>query len=163
MSTKFKFVEIPEELYSKVGPPDPETRIYRKQGASEEAARWFEDVGEIAGGCVSPGGACMFAPVSRAAVHKRMKEGRISAFLYHTTHQRTSLFGKVKYKRNTPVVLIPSSELKAWREELEERAIRLGRITREELEGTKPDEDGDFMEWSSKFRKEKLEKDGVQK
>ena len=36
----------------------------------------------------------MYCPVSRAAVYKRIKEGRLSIFLFHVTHRTTTLFGK---------------------------------------------------------------------
>ncbi len=62
--------------------------------AEDESGPWFEAVTEIAGPCVSPGGAGMFAPVSRAAVQKRIKGGNLTAFCFHVTSTRVGLFGK---------------------------------------------------------------------
>ena len=81
----------------------------------------------------------MYCPVSRAAVHKRTKEGKLSVFLYHVKYSKRSLFGKIKTVRQSPYAYIPVSEAIAWRKELEERAIRNEEITREELQGAKPD------------------------
>lgn len=96
----------------------------------------------------------MFAPVSRAAVHKRVKEGKLTAFCFYITSTRKSLFGKQRTSRETPFVYIPVAELKLWAEELEERMVRLGRVTKEEIEGDKPDWEGEFWEWNSNWQKE---------
>lgn len=152
MDRNFPFVEIPSESLDVIGEPDPGTRIFRASGLEEASGPWFEVVDLVAGPVVSPGGAGMFAPVSRAAVHNRLKEGKLTAFCFHVSATRTSIFGKQRKTRNSPYVYIPSSELKAWAVELEERIIRLGRITPEELEGRKPDWSGEFFEWQSKWR-----------
>jgi hypothetical protein len=150
LQTKFPFVEIPEELHSIVGKPDPETRLYRRDGSQEEASVWFELLTEIIGPSVSPGGAGMYCPVSRAAVYKRVKEGKLSMFLFHVTWRKTTLFGKNKILRDSPYGYIPVSELRAWRAELEKRAVAQGNISGEELEGARPDWAGDFLQWRNK-------------
>ncbi|MEQ1839948.1 MAG: hypothetical protein ABL994_06045 [Verrucomicrobiales bacterium] len=160
MDRESQFIEIPEGALSALGEPDPGSRVYRVSGPEEGSGPWFEAVTAVAGPCVSPGGASMFASVSRAAVHKRLKEGKLTAFCYHVTSTRASIFGKSREVRETPYVYIPASELKVWSAELEERIIRLGRITREELEGNKPDWEGDFWEWHSKWRQEQFKKAG---
>jgi hypothetical protein len=97
----------------------------------------------------------MFAPVSRAAVHKRLKEGRMTAFCFHALVTKSGFFGRKKTVRETPVVYIPVSECKAWAEELKERMLRLGHVTKEELEGEKPDWSSDFWEWQESKREER--------
>lgn len=154
MATAFPYVEIPEELYQIVGKPDLNTRLYRRDGSQEEASVWFELLTEVIGPSVSPGGAGMYCPVSRAAVYKRVKEGKLSMFLFHVTCRKTTLFGKNKILRDSPYGYIPVRELKAWRDELERRAVEQGNITEEELEGAKPDWNGEFLEWrNAKERK----------
>lgn len=150
MSTEFLFVEIPSELEPFIGKRDPGTRIYRGEGSQEESAVWFDVLTELIGPSVSPGGVGMYCPVSRAAVYKRVKEGKLSMFLFHVTHRKTTLFGKNKILRDTPYAYIPVSEAKAWREELEQRALSRGFLTEEELEGAKPDWNGNFLEWKNK-------------
>src|SRR5438105_214920 len=150
MQTEFPFVSIPAELEPIIGKRDPGTHMYRRDGSQEESAAWFEMLTEIIGPSVSPGGVGMYCPVSRAAVYKRIKEGNLSIFLFHVTHRKTTLFGKNKILRDNPYGYIPVSEAKAWRQELERRAIRQGRITEEELEGARPDWHGEFLEWQNK-------------
>lgn len=165
MATEFPFVIIAPELESLIGTPDEGTHIYRKEGTQEESAVWFELLTEIIGPSVSPGGVGMYCPVSRAAVYKRIKEGKLSMFLFHVTHRKTTLFGKTKTLRQTPFAYIPVSEAQAWRRELEERALKQGSISQEELEGSRPDWHGEFTEWRNKKEraglKEQLTADGV--
>jgi len=150
MSTDFPFVQIPKELEPVIGVPDPGTHIYRHSGSHEEAGAWFELLTEVVGSTVSPGGVGMVCPVSRAAVHKRLKEGRLTIFLFYVTHRKTTLFGQNKILRGEPYGYVPVSECRAWREELEERAVSQGRITWDELEGAKPDWHGEFLKWRNK-------------
>jgi hypothetical protein len=150
VQTNFPFVEIPEELEAIVGKRDPGTRIYRRDGSQEESSVWFDLLTEIIGPSVSPGGVGMYCPVSRAAVYKRIKEGKLSIFLFHVTHRKTTLFGKNRILRDNPYGYIPASEARAWREELEERALSQGTITEEELEGARPNWSGEFLQWRNK-------------
>jgi hypothetical protein len=150
MDNAFQFVEVPEDRLEAIGRPDPGTRVYRKEGPHEELGDWFELLARTVGQTVSPGGVGMFCPVSRAAVHKRCKEGKLSMFLYHVTTRRPGFFGKVKTLRESPYCYIPVSEAKAWRRELEQRALKNEEITLEELQGMKPDWDGKFMQWPIK-------------
>ena len=156
MSTdSFPFVEVPEELYPIVGAPKEGTRTYRKDGPEGESGPWFEVVNDLAGPCVSPGGVSMYCPVSRAAVYKRMTEGRLSAFLYHPTQIKVSLFGNKRVMRESAYAFVPVSEAKAWKAELEERALRMGKITKEELEGSRPDWTGEYLEWRNESERYK--------
>ena len=77
---EFPFIEVTAEARRIVGEPTPGTRLYRREGTHEECGEWFEAVGKLFGGDVglSPGGVTMYVPVSRTAVHKRLKEGRLS-------------------------------------------------------------------------------------
>jgi hypothetical protein len=75
---------------------------------------------------------------------------KLSIFLFHVTHRKTTLFGKNKILRDNPYGYIPVSEAKAWRQELKQRAIEQGRITQEKLEGAKPDWHGEFLQGRNK-------------
>lgn len=147
-------MQIPEKLYPIIGTPDSGKRIYRRDGSQEESAIWFDALTAIIGPSVSPGGVGMYCPVSRAAVYKRIQEGKLSIFLFHVTHRKTTLFGKNKILRDNPYGYVPASEARAWRMELEARALRHGLISEEELEGARPDWSGDFLAWRNK--KERL-------
>src|SRR5258705_3437067 len=102
MQTGFPFVEIPEKLLPIVGSRDLGTHIYRRDGSQEESSAWFDLVTEIIGPSVSPGGVGMYCPASRAAVYKRIQEGRLSIFLFHVTYRKTTPFGKNKILREKP-------------------------------------------------------------
>lgn len=158
-----RIVEVPVEISHVFGELVPGTRMYRAEGPEGSSGPWFEAVSEIAGGCVSPGGASMFAPVSRAAVHKRIKEGKLTAFCYYVTRTSKGIFGKQRQKKGLPIVYIPACELKLWASELEERMIRLGRITREEIEGDKPDWESSFWDWCAKWQNNETEEKGNEK
>jgi hypothetical protein len=155
MSTKIKFVEVPESLIPIIGEARPGTRLYRQDGPEEEAAAWFEALDRHFEGLISPGGVSIFAPVGRGAVHKRLKEGNLTGFTYFVTVPRRTFFGKTKLKREKPYILILVSELKQWAVEIKEQAIRLGKVTREELARDKPDYRADFLDGDSKWVKEK--------
>ena len=149
----FPYVEIPEEVVAVVGKCDEGTRMYRREGSEDEAGYWFGAMDDIIGKAVSPGGVSLFCPVTRAAVHKRIKEGRLSAFLFHCTHIRTNWFGKKRVLRETPYILIPVSEAKAWKVELEKEALRREYVKPDELEDNEPDWHGEFLQWKDKREK----------
>lgn len=129
MKTEFPFVEITPEFQKVVGQCDPGTRVYRKEGTERECGIWFEAVSWFAPtdkegrqeSFVSPGGVSMYAPVSRAAVHKRLKEGRLTGFCFHVVQKEKSLLGRVRKAKRRPYIYIPVSECKAWAEELKAR------------------------------------------
>lgn len=120
MDEEFPFVEVPEHLRAIVGDPDEGTRMYRAYGSEADFERWIDAVMEIdPSGNVSPGGVSMYVKVSRAGVHKRMKEGRLSAFLFHVVEKITR-FGsrEVLEAGGQPYVDIPLSECRAWNDQM---------------------------------------------
>lgn len=145
-------VDVPEALLPIVGPPDPDTRMYRTEGDAAQCAHWFNQLVEAyPDSLVSPGGVSMFAPVSRAAVHKAMKEGRLTAFLFHEIKARRSLFGTVRAHRKNPFIYIPVIESQGWGRQLEAE-----RVDYHELEGEKPDwNGGDIVSGPKEFRRRK--------
>ena len=74
MEEEFPYVEIPKGVTAFIGEVDEGTRIYRTEGPESHCEAWFNALSEAFGGLISPGGVQMFAPVSRAGVHKRIKE-----------------------------------------------------------------------------------------
>jgi len=105
-----------------VGTPDKGTRIYRREGTYKESGEWCVAMDEVFNDqFVSPGGVGMFVPVSRAAVHKRMKEGRLTALCFHVVHDEKTFFGNVRKAKATPFVFIPVSECEAWAREIAEK------------------------------------------
>jgi hypothetical protein len=105
-----------------VGKQEKGKRIYRREGSYKEAGVWFTELDEAFNNqFVSPGGVSMFVPVSRAAVYKRMKEGRLTAFCFHVVKEEKTFFGNVRKAKAAPFVCVPVSECKAWAKELEEK------------------------------------------
>lgn len=111
-----EYVEIPERVLREVGEPDPGTRLYRQIGRRTEHNRWWDAVGEICDGTgvVSPGGASMFAPVTRAAVYKRLKEGRLTAFVFHWAPKGKRWTIREMLNEAGEFVFIPVIELRRW-------------------------------------------------
>jgi hypothetical protein len=63
----------------------------------------------------------MFVPVSRAGVHKRIKEGKLTAFFFYVTHEETRLFGAKRMAKERPFILVSVSECKAWAEDMKRK------------------------------------------
>lgn len=123
MADWFPYVQIPPHLQENIGKPDTKTRIYRRYGKQEEVRDWFDAVSEVCGdeGSISPGGVAGYVRVSRAAVHKRLKTGRLTAFLFHLVADSDfSKSRKTLGEGGTPYTMIPVSEAKAWVQELSE-------------------------------------------
>ena len=111
-----------QERKKLVGKRDKGTRIYRREGTYKESGEWCVAMDEVFDDqFVSPGGVGMFVPASRAAVHKRLQEGRLTALCFHVVHDEKTFFGNVRKAKATPFVYIPVSECKAWAKELEEK------------------------------------------
>lgn len=153
MSGELPYVSIPAEFAQIIGERQADTHVYRREGPQEEIGSWFELLTDLVGGTVSPGGVGMFCPVSRASVHERVKRGKLSMFLFHVTKRKTTIFGNNKTVRESPFAYIPVSECKVWRQEIEARAQEQGYVTAKELEGSKPDWEGEFMKWDSRWQK----------
>ena len=123
MSTGFPYVEIPEEFKNELGKPDVGTRRYRRDGSDEDVGPWYDALCDAFphDKFISPGGVSMYAPVSRAGVHKRLKEGKLTVFMFHVVESKRSMFGYQKKLKHLPYAYIPVSECKAWAKELEGR------------------------------------------
>ena len=120
--TVFPFINITGELAKLAGKCDEGRRVRRAEGSYRECGEWYERLLALTGDSfVSPGGVSMFAPVSRAAVHKRLKEGRLTALCFQVLHREKTFFGTTRKAKARPYVFIPVSECKAWAKELQER------------------------------------------
>jgi hypothetical protein len=120
---QFPFIEVPKDLRKIVGEPTPGTRAYRREGTHAECGKWIEDLGLHYKGDVgiSPAGVTMFVPVQRAAVHKRIKEGKLTAFFFYITHVESTFFGTKRKVKLRPYILLSMSECKAWVAEMKRR------------------------------------------
>jgi hypothetical protein len=120
---EFPFIEVSEDLRKIVGEPTPGTRAYRREGTHAECGQWIEDLGLHYKGDVgiSPAGVTMFVPVQRAAVHKRIKEGKLTAFFFYITHVESTFFGTKRKVKMRPYIVLSLSECKAWAAEMKRR------------------------------------------
>jgi hypothetical protein len=120
---EFPFIEVPRDLLRIVGEPTPGTRAYRQEGTHEKCGQWLEALGEHYKGDVgiSPAGVSMFVPVQRAAVHKRIKEGKLTAFFFYITHVESTFFGTKRKVKLRPYIVLSVSECKAWAAEMKRR------------------------------------------
>ena len=121
----FGLINIPPVLTEFVGIIDEGTRTYRAKGDHRAMRTWFDAICEHAGPCVSPGGAAVYAKVSRAAVYKRMKAGGLTTFCFHIIGKTKTVFGNEKRLKERPLIYIPAAECKAWGTELDKRAARI--------------------------------------
>ena len=120
---QFPFIEVPKDLRKIVGELTPGTRAYRREGTHAECGQWIEDLGLYYKGDVgiSPAGVTMFVPVQRAAVHKRIKEGKLTAFFFYITRVESTFFGTKRKVKLRPYILLSMSECKAWVVEMKRR------------------------------------------
>jgi len=93
------------------------------EGTHAECGQWIEDLGLYYKGDVgiSPAGVTMFVPVQRAAVHKRIKEGKLTAFFFYITRVESTFFGTKRKVKLRPYILLSMSECKAWVVEMKRR------------------------------------------
>jgi len=159
MSKDFPFIEIPDHLKAIIGIPDPGTRLYRAYGTEEDCSTWHDAVFDIChgDGCVSPGGCAGYAGVTRPGVHKKLKTGGLTGFVFHYTKDSLIFKGKKVLSRNASFYCyIPVSESKAWAEELKRK--RNKREVAEEVIG-----DGNFndtyLDYPPKHLKKKLKEE----
>jgi hypothetical protein len=138
MVTNDGIVAIPPAFEHLAGVLDEGTRIYRAEGNHSQMRQWFDGLCQHIGPCVSPGGAAVYAKVSRAAVYKRMKAGGLTAFSFKITAKTRTLFGNEKKLKELPLIYIPVEECKAWSVDLDLRAARVERGTAEDKSGIGP-------------------------
>jgi hypothetical protein len=120
---QFPFIEVPKDLRKIIGEPTPGTRAYRREGTHQECGQWLEALGEHYKGDVgiSAAGVSMFVPVQRAAVHKRIKEGKLTAFFFYITRVESTFFGTKRKVKLRPYIVLSVNECKAWAAEMKRR------------------------------------------
>ena len=124
METKPGLLTVTQELEAVVGNPDKGTRFHMRRGSYVECGRWFQDLHRLTNDLfIPPGGIGMFVPVSRAAINKRLREGRLTAFGFQIVEKQKSCFGTERPGKSRPFIYIPVSECRLWAAEL---ALRTG-------------------------------------
>jgi len=116
-----KIIEIPNEYLEILGEKDPGTRIYRTKGTDMDYRKWFQAVLKITNGeIVSPGGVPMYCHVSRAGLHKKLKNGGLTAFCFHFTKFVRYLFRTkdTEIIQRQSYMFFPICELQNWEKEI---------------------------------------------
>ncbi len=149
-STKSVHVIVPDEALPVLGKQVEGTRMYEQWGSGEDLMHYFNFITDTYGGTVSPGGAAETVGVTRAAVHNRMKAGKLTAFLFYTSMEKHSA-------RSLPYVHIPMIELMEWRKEIVERT----ESRMEALSIKRKDWDDSFMAKRVRVAQEELKKRGI--
>jgi hypothetical protein len=154
-------VRIPNHVRDVIGEPDPKhSRLFRASGDEGAYRKWWDTIaGTWRRGLMSPGGAAMQAGVSRAAVHKALKEGRLTGFVFHVEQVKKAPLGLGRSRRvlrATPYLYIPVAECRAWgeyllaamRQEVERgtAAEEVATKWQRELDGERPDFTGFFID-----------------
>ena len=119
MKLEIPYVKVYDDLREIVGEPDPGTRFYKATGDENDFRKWQEALLEIGflHGTYSPVSVASFVQVSRAAVHKRLKEGRLTGFLFQKIKGKDGAdSGKPLMLDGSPACFIPVIECKAWRD-----------------------------------------------
>jgi hypothetical protein len=93
------------------------------KGRTPNAVEWFEASASITKETwdFRPTGVVLFVPVSRAGVHKRIKEGKLTAFFFYITSEETTLFGSKRKAKQRPYIAVSVSECKAWAAEMKRK------------------------------------------
>jgi len=125
MATDPNLTKIPQALLHFAGEPDEGTRIYRREGSTDEMVEWFDNLCVPLDALLSPGGAAVYAQVTREGVYKRMRAGKLTAFCFHITKEKKTFFGSKRLLKREAIVYISVPELQAWRKDLEERLARI--------------------------------------
>ena len=146
-----KMIVIPPEIEHVFGAVKrPNTRMYYREGTPAEYRVWTEAVFDVTRGAVSPGGASMFGGISRASVHNRMEDGKLTAFFFEL---KKGVKTGITEGRGNPYIYVPISELKAWAEEIKARGIKKKKLTPEQAEPPKASWVRDFLAWKKKWEK----------
>ncbi len=121
-----QYIEISPALHPYVGELKPGTRIFQRNGSQEEAGRWYDAVTAAVGPTISLGAVHLYCPVSRSALHERVKKGKLTVFEFTVTERRTNFLGQNKTIKKDPFSYVPVSECRSWRKDIEERAKEKG-------------------------------------
>jgi hypothetical protein len=119
-------IAIETEDLSILGEKKPGTLTYTRSGSLERVGDWFDRISLRFGPTVTLGGVMMYCPVSRSALHERIERGGLTVFEFNVTERKTNLLGNVKTVFRKTYAYVPVSELRSWRNDIEERAKAKG-------------------------------------
>jgi hypothetical protein len=122
MFYEFPYLKITKELLKTVGPADEETRIFRQSGNHMDFICWVNDLREVLKGNVMPATwVPTYVGVSRAAVHKRIKSGRLTMFVFEHVELELNLRFKHVERKKGEFAYCVRTECEAWFDEIRRR------------------------------------------
>ena len=121
MTTTEERIAVQRRLPPELGERQPSAHVYRRFGRRADFPRWFDLVCEVCEpeGVLSPGAVGLYVGVTRAAVHKRLKEGRLTAFQFYVVETGTARQPERDLGR--PYTYVPLAECRAWAQVLKRR------------------------------------------
>jgi hypothetical protein len=122
MFNEFPYLKITEDLQFTVGKAEEDTRIFRKNGRDSYFREWIIELNKMLKGNLIPSTwVPAYVGVSRAAVHKRIKSGRLTMFVFQYEESYISLTMKWKSRKTAEFSYCVRSECQAWKDEIEHR------------------------------------------
>jgi len=138
MAKHFPFSIVPSKLEWIAGDYDYETNSYHQRGDEGEVGYWFDVLTQHLGPLLAPGMINMYVPVSRTAVHRRIKSGGLTTFYFHSKPATEGLFAGKKEPRESPFVFVPAKECRYWSEEIKAKKLRLKQVELSDIEDQEP-------------------------
>ena len=125
MADSIPFVVVPAKLAKSVGKPGSRTRRYEMVGGHPELQTWLSILGEQFVGDLLPLNWCPeYVGVTRAAIHKRIKAGNLTAFVFCLVGKPFTVFGAKYAITRQEFAYVLRSECDAWQKQLLERRDR---------------------------------------
>ncbi len=121
MSTNMT-IRIPKELHVAFGSPSPNSpTVYQKEGGVNHAQDWYRALRQVVGDVVALPSVSLFVPVSRNAIHKRVKQGKLSCFKFKISEGDPDVSASLNRER--PHAFVPVIECKLWYQEFHDRSL----------------------------------------
>ena len=123
MLTKYSFLTpIHKRLYRIFGKPEPGTTIYKEKGPFHVAQAWYYALKLAVGDVIAVPSVSLYIPISRNAIHKRIKEGRLSCFQFKIEYSKDDKVSE-SLARERPHAFVPVSECEVWLQEFNDRMV----------------------------------------
>lgn len=127
MEQDFPYLKIKPRFRKLLGAVDEDTRIFRQAGFMTDFQAWMQHLHEEVNGDLIPATwVPEYVGVSRAAVHKRIKAGRLTMFVFELHDPFPGPIAKLTGRPKVEYAYCVRSECFAWYEEITFRNARKG-------------------------------------
>lgn len=115
-------ISIPSKLHVAFGEPGSTTpNVFEQEGDVWHALSWFNVLRKVVGEVVALPTVSLLVPVSRNAIHKRIKEGKLSVFKYTVIESGEGVSESLN--RGRPHAFVPVLECKLWFQDMHDRTV----------------------------------------